>query len=144
MNKATPAIQNLARRLIAIESARHPSEKEASATLRALDKLQAPLSKLVGVGGFRSLLSRALALAAVEVPNLKTIEIETDGSLKGFEDEKYDQVERSPRETGVAILTHLLGLLVTLIGEPFTLWIVRNAWPDALADQKQMAVEEQP
>lgn len=139
MNTATPAIQILAQRLIAIESARPSSEKEGSATVGTFDKLRAPLSRLVGAEAFRSLLSRALALAEVEVPNLR-IQIETDGSLKATEGEKSDQGEHSLGNAGVAILTHLLGLLVTFIGELLTLSIVGNAWPGVLANQKQMDI----
>ena len=34
----------------------------------------------------------------------------------------------------VAIIAHLLGLLMTFIGEPLTLRLVREAWPDVLLD----------
>jgi hypothetical protein len=38
-------------------------------------------------------------------------------------------------EAGAAITGHLLGLLVTFIGEPITLRLVRDAWPDASLDE---------
>ena len=38
-------------------------------------------------------------------------------------------------EAAVAITAHLLGLLVTFIGEPLTLRLVREAWPDASLDE---------
>ena len=38
-------------------------------------------------------------------------------------------------DAAVAIIAHLLGLLVTFIGEPLTLRLVGEAWPDALLDE---------
>jgi hypothetical protein len=38
-------------------------------------------------------------------------------------------------EAAVAITAHLLGLLVTLIGEPLTVRLVRDAWPDTAWDK---------
>ena len=46
-----------------------------------------------------------------------------------------DQLAANARNAGidaaVSIITYLLGLLVTFIGEPLTLRLVRDAWPDA-------------
>ena len=36
---------------------------------------------------------------------------------------------------GRAVVAHLLGLLVTLIGEPLTRQLVRDEWPDAAVDE---------
>ena len=87
-----------------------------------------PLAKFVGVAGFCSLQSRALAMAKAEVPSLATVHLRSDGSLEGF-----DRIEQTQEpEAGVIVMAQLLGLLVTFIGEPLTLRIVRDAWPDSI------------
>jgi hypothetical protein len=138
MNTTPPAIQALARRLIALEAARDPSDGPAGATIRTCAKLRSPLVKLVGASGFRSLLSRALAMAKAEVPALDVVQVRTDGFLEGL-----DGIE-SPQESepGV-IVARLLNLLATFIGEPLTLGLVRDAWPDASATGIDAGIEEE-
>jgi hypothetical protein len=142
MNTATPAIRNLARRLIAFESACIPPDGMGGESARACDKLRVPLAKLTGAAGFRSLMARALVLATAEVPWLASVKMRADGSL-----ERFDEVGRqqgSGVEAGTVVVAHFLGLLVTFIGEPLTLRLVRDAWPDATADETDPRAEEQP
>jgi hypothetical protein len=86
---------------------------------------------LVGVAGFRSLMSRAVAMAKAEVPSLAAVQVRADGSLEGLDGAGPDQIAGAGSEAGVVIVAQLLGLLVTFIGEPLTLRLVRDAWPDA-------------
>ena len=92
------------------------------------------LTRFAGADGFASLLRRALALARAEVPSLQTVTVKPDGSLEGLEALAADATNAGP-EAAVAITAHLLGLLVTFIGEPLTLRLVREAWPDASLDE---------
>lgn len=125
MSAATPASVDLARRLVAIEAAWN---EPAVGAVRVSERLRLSLAKLAGVDGFRSLMSRALTMAKAEAPSLDRIQVLPDGSLEGF-----DGMERSEEEGGgVIVVAQLLGLLVTLIGEPLTLRLVRDAWPNAL------------
>jgi len=71
-------------------------------------------------------MSRALAVARAEVPALAAVRLRADGSLEGFESLGPD---RGPG-AGVVVVAQVLGLLVTFIGEPLTLRLVRDAWPD--------------
>ena len=125
MNTIPPAIKALARRLIAFESTRNPSDGPVGATSRACDALRGPLAKFVGADGFRSLLSRALALAKVEIPSLGSVQMRPDGSLEGLEGVEQNQ------DAGAVVVTQLLGLLVMFIGEPLMIRLVQDAWPDA-------------
>ena len=43
---------------------------------------------------------------------------------------------------GAAVVAHLLGLLVTFIGEPLTLRLVADAWPDADVNELSARAEE--
>lgn len=125
MNTIPPAIKALARRLVAFEATRNPSDGPVGATSRACDALRGPLAKFVGADGFRSLLSRALALAKVEIPSLGSVQMRPDGSLEGLEGVEQNQ------DAGAVVVTQLLGLLVMFIGEPLMIRLVQDAWPDA-------------
>src|ERR1035437_7390569 len=79
--------------------------------------------------GVRALLSRALALANAEVPWLRSVHVNTDGSFQGL-DELGAQVDPDEIFDGcVVLLAQLLGLLVAFIGELLTLRLVRDVWP---------------
>ena len=132
MNTATPAIPDFARRLIALEAARDQSPGAlASGAVRTCEKLRVPLAKFVGVAGFRSLMTRAMALATAKVPWLESVQVGADGSLDGFAATSLHQGAVAGDEAGVVVVTQLLGLLMTFIGEPLTLRLVRDAWPEA-------------
>ncbi len=83
---ATPMPKGFARQLLAYEVVLgDPVEAKDPPAFRVCEKLRRPLSKLMGVDGFHSLQSRALALACAEVPWLCALEIRPDGSLEGLE-----------------------------------------------------------
>src|SRR5438309_1326179 len=108
MSTASPSMQNLARRLIAVEAARDdPSGAHAPGAVRILEKLRAPLSRLAGAAGFRSLLSRALALAKAEDASLKTVQVREDGSLGGAAG-NWPGPDAGAGEDGAAVVAHLL------------------------------------
>jgi len=134
MNTATPAMRNLARRLLVLEAARAPAGDVVGPAVRSCEKLRVPLVKLAGAAGFRSLLARALALAKAETAGLQAVAVRPDGVLDGFESAMRAQ-GATDGEAGVVIVAQLLGLLVTFIGEPLTRQLVYEAWPDAAADE---------
>ena len=88
---------------------------------------------MLGNGGFHALLSRAFALANPEVPWLRTVHINADGSLEGLE-ELHAQLDRDELFDGgvVLVVPKLLGLLVAFIGENLTLRLMREVWPKVL------------
>ncbi len=127
MSTATPAIRDFARRLAAAEAACDEPPAARGAAVRVCEKFREPLARLAGVAGFRSLLSRAVALARAENPALAAVRVRDDGSLDGLDDPGPGAGADDP--PGVAVVAHLVGLLVTFIGEPLTLGLVRDAWP---------------
>jgi hypothetical protein len=144
MNTATPAIQDLARRLITLETARDPSDGLVGDAVRVCEKLRVPLAKLAGVAGFRSLMARAMTLATAEVPWLDSVQVRADGSLEGFDAAGRQQGAVPGGEAGVVVVAQLLGLLVTFIGEPLTLRLVHDAWPDAPVGETDRRAGGQP
>ncbi|MGI8977986.1 MAG: hypothetical protein ACR2FY_02050 [Pirellulaceae bacterium] len=124
---ATPSAstRDLARRLLAVEAAsRSATGAPEHSAVRVCEKLRISLTRFAGSDGFTSLLRRALALARVEVPAARSITVKADCSMEGLEGD-------GAAEAVAAITAHLLGLLVTFIGEPLTLRLVREVWSDA-------------
>jgi hypothetical protein len=131
MDTPSPSTRDLARRLLAVEAAsKSATNAPMHEAARVFEKLRISLTRFAGADGFTSLLRRALALARADVPSLQTITLKPDGSLEGLEGLAVDTPNGGP-EAAVAITAHLLGLLVTFIGEPLTLRLVREACPDA-------------
>jgi hypothetical protein len=122
-----PQTRNLAQRLLADENAAgKTSEPTEFAAFRVCERLRQPIITLVGVAGFRPLLSRALTLAKAEAPSLSAVQVSADGSLQGL-DELRSQVDADgTREAGIILITQLLGLLVRVVGEAVTLQLVTS------------------
>jgi hypothetical protein len=135
MDNSSALARDLARRLLAVEAARKSAtDAHMHEAVRVCEKLRISLTRLAGSDGFTSLLRRALALARADVPAVETVKLKPDGSLEGLEVLAVDATNGGP-EAAVAITAHLLGLLMTFIGEPLTLQLVREAWPDGSLDE---------
>lgn len=138
MDSPSPSIRHLARRLLAAEAAGRPTTDapEHEAVL-VCERLRVSLTRFAGGDGFAALIRRAIALARVEVPSLEHITVNPDNSIEGFEDLPSGAASSGEDGTdeAAALIAHLLGLLVTFIGEPLTLQLVRESWPVASLDE---------
>jgi len=104
------------------------------AVCRVCDKLRRPLTTLTGAAGFRSLLSRALTLAKQESPVLGAWEVKTDGSLQGLNGEAA--------QSGDVLIAHLIGLMITFIGESLTLRLLHDVWLDLPDSENKLERDE--
>jgi hypothetical protein len=139
---ASPEIYQMAGRLLAFEArSTGSSDATGEAALRVIEGVQLRLIKLTGVNGFRSLLSRALALATAEISSLSTVTINEDGSLQGLKELEQDE-NLGPGRAGAALVAHLLDLLVTFIGESLTLRLLRDRWPDVSMNGAELKTGE--
>jgi hypothetical protein len=129
MNQTTPQMRGLAKSLIAQETSRKSSRVSARAAFHVIEKLRPHLSNLMGKRGFRALMARALALASAEVSWLNEVKVNPDGTLDGLEVRPPQIGPAEFREGKVAILAHLIGLLVALIGQDLTATLVADIWP---------------
>jgi len=122
-----PKTQELAQRLLAYEGAAGKTTEPAEfPAFRVCETLRRPVCALVGVAGFRPLLSRALALAQAEAPSLSAVEIAPDGSLQ-CSDELGLQIDQDQfREGAIILIAHLLGVLFLVIGEAVTSRLVTS------------------
>ena len=134
-----PGMRDLAHRLLVYEAgAGEGSESPEPPAIRVYEKLRQSLGEFVGVAGFYSLASRALALAKPEAPSLNTAQVSGDGALQGLiEIETQIGMNKDPAgEGGVILIDRLLGLLRIFVGEALTLSLLRNAWPGEAFDDR--------
>lgn len=128
-------MRNLSRRLLA--ASRTASDQPVHEAALVSEKLRIPLTRFAGAEGFASLLRRALVLASAEVPFLQSLSVGPGGGLEGFEQLASDaSTAGAGGEAAVVLTSHLLGLLSTFIGEPLTLKLIREAWPDTALDEQ--------
>ncbi len=104
------------------------------AGFRVIERLRPQLAMLMGTGGFRALLARALNLAGAEVAWLRTVRANAEGILEGLAAPYASLTPAEFREGRVALLAQLLGLLVSFIGPGLTARLVADIWPQLPAD----------
>ena len=144
-NGDTPQLKDFSRRLLAYEAAAGKrTGADGPVAFRVCERLREPLCKLIGVGGFRTLFSRALALAGTEVRWLRALHIKSDGSLEGLGELEAKLSEDEIAVGEVALVGQLLGLLVTFIGPALALGLVQEAWPKAAFNTLNFGKGEKP
>jgi hypothetical protein len=135
MNRATAQMRSIALRLINYETPPNDSAEAANtATFQVTERLRPHLAMLMGNGGFRALLARALTLASAEVSWLRAVQVNADGTLQGLETPHAHLEPAEFREGRVVLLAQLLGLLVAFIGPGLTSRLVGEIWPQLAAD----------
>ncbi len=130
MDTPSESIRELAQRLLLLEAATTSAIGGHEAE-RVCEKLRISLTRFAGADGFLALMRRSLALARVEAPSLKNLTLNPDGCFVGFE----AALNGGGNEAGIALTAHLLGLLVTFVGEPLALRLLTDAWPDLPINQ---------
>jgi hypothetical protein len=123
-------MRDFARRLIAHEAGEMPSSVTAvPAGFHVAEKLRPQLTALMGSGGYRALIARALKLASADVPWLRTLRVEADGTVQGLDPMAARLDPAGIFEGRVVLVAQVIGLLVAFIGEKLTLQLVREIWP---------------
>ncbi len=123
MVRTSLQLRTAAERLLALEAASRGADKLPTA-VRVTDRLGKLLGSLLGSAGFQALLARAVRLAKAELPALRAVGVQADGSLEGLD-------ELSGHDGEIVLVAHILGLLVTFVGEALMLRLVSDAWPKA-------------
>jgi hypothetical protein len=125
-------MRSFAAHLIAHEAPRNESSQVA--TFPITDKLRAHLAALMGKGGYRALLSRALVLAGAEVSLLRALRVKADGALEWSPAPPAELDPAELLEGKVVLLAQLLGLLAAFIGVNLTLRLMGEIWPQISLD----------
>ena len=138
----TPQLRSFAKRLIDSEALSNKSSAaQAAEVFPVIDKLRPHLATLMGDGGVRALLSRALVLATEEVSWLDAVQVNVDGGLEGYEALGW-QLDQSEFVLGRAVLlAQLLGLLVAFIGPSLTSRLLGEIWPQIPFNEWDLGME---
>src|SRR5215203_3024044 len=127
MRQATPQLRDLAGRALAREAKRSRSPAALAVGMEAsCRRLHARLDPLIGAGGFRALLARALHLAAKEFPWLDAVRVEEHPSceLKDLREAMKGADASSAGDAFALVLANVIWLLVTFIGEDIAFGLV--------------------
>ena len=125
MLKQDPVLTEFASQILGYEVS---AGSDDSAAFRVCERLRLPLAKVLGTGGFASLLSRALTLAGAEISWLQGLQVQADGSLGGLENLKVKPDQDAVQEGELVLFSKLIALLVTFIGQPLTLQLLQGVW----------------
>ena len=117
--------RDLARSLVASEAdASATSLQTEPATVRVYERLRRQLGAPVGTAAFRSLASRALALAKSESPRLSNVQVTASGDLQGLSEVESQADADDDGEAGIILIAQLLGLFLTFLGRATTLRLI--------------------
>ena len=132
MTQATPALCELAQRILAQETGPADSPEDvAPIALKVFERLRLHLTIFVGEAGYQAMLSRALTLAKREDPWLR----ERSVLLTNATLDLGTNQDTSEAAAGIiALLAQLLGLVTELVGEALMLRLVQDVWPTVSLD----------
>lgn len=113
-----------------------------AATARAAyDDLASVLVPLIGQAGFDAVTSRALHLGEREYPPVKPGGTEQAGTFAAVSVWLMQQDPGVAMDAAATILSMVAQLLVTFVGEPLTMRLLRKGWPDGFPEVES---EEKP
>jgi hypothetical protein len=92
--------------------------------VRVYERLRRQLGAPVGVDGFQTLASRALALAKSQSPRLSAVQVTANGALRGLGEVESQTDADEDGEAGINLIAQLLGLFLTFLGEATTLRLI--------------------
>ena len=129
MKRVSPQLRSLAKHLTAYEVSGPPSATSNPPAFRTIEKLRSYLAMLMGPSGSQALLSRALVLAAPEVPWLSRLRVVGDGEFEGLASALAELEAREFFAGETVVMAHILRLLVAFIGPALTLRLLKQLWP---------------
>ena len=141
MNRATPQMRSIARRLLDAEI-HNPVEAGSTAAFPAADKLRPHLAALMGGGGVHALFARSLALAGAELPWLQAASVNQVGAFEGLNALAADRPRQEYFEGLTILLAQTLGLLVAFIGPSLTSRLVGEVWPQIPSAERDFGKED--
>jgi hypothetical protein len=118
---------------MAHESGGSPGSAASAAAVEAVcRKVEIDLIDMLGSDGLSALFRRAVHLAEREWPLLTGVKLERTptSSCTGLSEALAAGTDREAAAVGVAVLAHLLGLLVTLLGKHLGLQPIYRWWPE--------------
>jgi len=135
MPQSSSKLVQLARRIVEHEAggASDPASS-AAAVETACRRLNDDMTDLLGSGGVSALTRRALHLAQRAEPVLSgvTANAEPPGCFTSLPESLAASTDEEAAAAATAIVTHMLDLLVMLLGEELGMKPIRKLWPQAI------------
>ena len=122
-------MREVSKDLMAYEASINKGDVEVSLAFAIAEKLRPHLANLMGIGGFRALLSRALILAKEEVSWLSEVKVTAAGRLEGLGIAHFHLDTSDFLEGSAILVAQLIGLLAAFIGLDLTLGQIEEVWP---------------
>ena len=139
MAHPSPKLVELARRIVEREAGGSTDPAAAAAAVEtACQRLRADLVDLLGSGGVSALLRRALHLAQREQALLAQVAVsgEPAACFTGLSAALARSGEEEATAAAAVVLTHILDLLVMLLGEELGMKPIRKLWPQATSTRE--------
>ena len=118
------------------------SEADREAAFPVTDTLRPYLATLMGKGGVRALLARALVLATAEISWLRAVNVNAEGDFEGLAAVGALLDPTDFLEGRVVLLAQLLGLLVAFVGPGLTSRLVGEFWPQIPFQDRDFGKEQ--
>lgn len=134
MTEPRPPTTRFAYALVRVERARGGG-RDSDVARRIMMRLHSELGKVLGPAGVDVLLARSIVLARRSRPALAGVTAAPGGALSGLDELALPGA--AVEEGTVAIATHFIELLVSLIGEELAMGLVGKVWPEALEEEEQ-------
>jgi len=137
MENGSKTLDQILQRLLQDEkrSAKNPEE----AVLHSFEKTRKHISRIMGMAGYRAILSRALQLSQNKDPALAALNITEDGKLEGVDlDEASSQLNM---ESAEILFGTFFRLLATFIGEELAVNILSDILPGRNTRSKESLEE---
>ena len=134
MAHPSPELVELARRIVDQEAGGSPDPAASAAAVEgACRRLSDHLVALLGSGGVSAWLGRGLHLAQREQPLLAEVALDRDsaGCFTGLAESLSASTEEEASAAATTVLTHILDVLVMLLGEELGMKPIRKIWPQA-------------
>ena len=103
---------------------------EPPGIIRVVKGMDTVLTRLAGRTGSRSLIARAISLAQASEPSLKGISTSAERVLESLEKVLSEAGPEDRFRDEALVVSHLIGLLHTFIGERLTIQLIKEVWPD--------------
>ena len=131
MAPPSPKLSELARRIVEHEARGSDPSASATAVETACRRLKDHLVGVLGSGGVSALLGRAVHLAKREQPLLAEVAVrgEPGACFTGLAESLAGRTDDEANAAAATVLTHLLELLVMLLGEELGMKPIRKLWP---------------
>ncbi len=127
MVEPRPSVTRFVKAVARAEISRGGGVEDSGIAQRITMRLHQELGKLIGPAGIDVLLARSIVLARRTHPVLAGITAGSGGTLAGLDEAALQGAEL--HEGAMAIVSHFIELLASLIGEDLAMGLVRTVWP---------------